>query len=72
MFGAIAKQIFGTANERYLKQLHNRVTDINAMESELEALDDAALQARTNWFKDRLDAGETLDDILIEFGEIGK
>ncbi len=66
MIGAIAKKLFGSANERYLKALHKQVAEINALEPELEALSDEDLKARTTLFKDRLDAGETLDDLLIE------
>ena len=66
MFGTIARHIFGTANERYLKRLHDRVADINAIEAEIEALDDTALRARTDWLRGRLEAGEGLDDILVD------
>ena len=66
MLGAIAKSVFGTANQRYLSRLQRRVGTINALESELEALSDEGLIARTAAFRDRLEAGETLDDILEE------
>ncbi|MCP5371374.1 MAG: preprotein translocase subunit SecA [Hyphomicrobiales bacterium] len=66
MLGAIAKRLFGSANERYLKQLDKDVRAINDLEPELEALDDDALRARTDQFRQRLEAGETLDDILVE------
>ena len=46
MLGAIARRLFGTANERFLKTLQPNVDAINAMESELEALSDDALRAR--------------------------
>ncbi|MGB0749833.1 MAG: preprotein translocase subunit SecA [Magnetospiraceae bacterium] len=66
MFGAIAKKVFGSANDRQVKKLLKTVEAINALEPELEALDDAALSARTAQFKERLAQGETLDDLLEE------
>jgi preprotein translocase subunit SecA len=66
MFGAIARRLFGTANERFLKGLYKHVAAINALEPELEALDDDALRNRTPWLKDRLAAGETVDDLLVD------
>jgi len=66
MFGVIARRLFGTANERYLKGLRRTVAAINALEPELEALDDAALAQRTVWFRERLDNGEKVDDLLVE------
>jgi preprotein translocase subunit SecA len=66
MFGAIARRLFGTANERFLKGLKKQVAAINALEPELEALDDDALRARTPWLKERLVAGESLDDLLVD------
>ncbi len=66
MFGAIARRLFGTANERFLKSLNKHVDAIGALEPELAALDDEGLRARTLWLKDRLAAGETLDDLLVD------
>jgi len=66
MFQAIAKRLFGSANDRYLKPLRNRVDAINALEPELEKLSDDELKARTPWFRERLEAGEDLDAILEE------
>jgi len=66
MLGALAKRLFGSANERFLKGLDPDVAAINALEPELEALDDASLRARTDAFRGRLTAGESLDDILVE------
>ena len=66
MFGAIARRLFGTANNRYLKTLQPTVDAINALESEIEKLDDAALRGRTALLRDRLAKGETLDDILVD------
>ena len=66
MIGALAKRLFGTANERFLRGLRPTVTAINKLEPELEKLSDADLRARTDWFKQRLAAGERLDDLLVE------
>lgn len=66
MIGALAKRLFGTVNDRALKRLDSNVAAINALEPELEALDDASLRARTAAFRERLQKGETVDDLLIE------
>jgi preprotein translocase subunit SecA len=66
MLGALARRLFGSANDRFLKGLSSQVAAINELESELVALDDDGLKARTQVFKDRLAQGETLDDILVE------
>ena len=64
MLNAIAKRLFGSANDRYLKRLNPRVDAINALEPTLIALSDDDLKARTPWLRGRLAAGETLDDVL--------
>jgi preprotein translocase subunit SecA len=66
MIGALARRLFGSANDRYVKSLGPLVDEINALEPEVAALDDAALRARTQQFKDRLAQDETLDDLLVE------
>ena len=66
MLGALARRLFGSANDRFLKGFSAQVVAINQLEDELAALDDAGLKARTQMFKDRLAQGETLDDILVE------
>src|SRR5579862_4399376 len=66
MIGALARRLFGTANDRYVKGLEPLVDEINALEPEIVALDDAGLRQRTQQFKDRLAQGESLDDILVE------
>jgi len=66
MIGAIARRLFGTANERYLKTLRKDVDAINALEPSLESLSDEELAARTPWLRGRLEAGESLDDLLID------
>ena len=62
----LAKKMFGTANDRFLKKLQPKVDAINALEADMQALSDEALKAKTQEFRDRLEAGETLDDILVE------
>ncbi len=59
-------QIFGSRNQRLLKQYQKTVRQINALEPQMEKLSDAELQAKTPEFKDRLAKGATLDDILPE------
>ena len=59
-------QIFGSRNERLLKQYRKTVAQINALESGLEQLSDTALQAKTDEFKQRVTAGETLEEVLPE------
>jgi len=66
MLEAIAKRLFGSANDRYLKKLDPDVQAINALEPAMEALSDADLAARTPWLKDRLAKGESLDDLLVD------
>ena len=65
MLGALAKKIFGSANDRRLKTYGPKVAAINALEPEIAALSDEALRARTDALKAELAAGKTLDDILV-------
>ncbi|RKF19348.1 preprotein translocase subunit SecA [Altericroceibacterium spongiae] len=66
MFGALAKSLFGSANERYVKSLNKVVDQINALESQLEAFSDEELTAQTDKFRQMLEGGSSLDDILPE------
>ena len=59
-------KLFGSRNDRLLKQYRKTVARINAMEPELEKLDDQALKAKTQEFQSRLGQGEALDDLLPE------
>jgi preprotein translocase subunit SecA len=59
-------KIFGSRNDRLLKQYRKTVERINALESEFEKLDDTQLRAKTEEFKTRVAGGEALDDILPE------
>ncbi|MGB8274812.1 MAG: preprotein translocase subunit SecA [Alphaproteobacteria bacterium] len=65
MIGAIARRIFGTANDRYVRRLYAQVAAINALEPELSHLSDDALRERTGELRARLAAGEPLDDLLV-------
>jgi preprotein translocase subunit SecA len=62
----ILKTLFGSRNDRLLKQYRKTVLKVNALESTLQSLDDGALQAKTAEFKSRLAAGESLDDLTAE------
>ena len=66
MLGAIARRLFGTANERFLKGLNRDVAAINAIEPQLEALSDDELRTRTPWLRERLDRGAPVDDLLAD------
>ncbi len=63
---ALAKQFFGSANERKIKPLWAVVTKINALEPRFQAMSDDELKAMTPAFRERLAAGEALDDLLPE------
>ena len=65
-FGSLAKQIFGSANERKIKPLWAVVAKVNALEPRYVAMSDEELRAMTPAFRERLAAGETLDDLLPE------
>ncbi len=60
------KNIFGSANDRYLRRLKKTVNKINSLEPVYEQLSDEALKAKTDEYKKRLSDGETLDDLLPE------
>ena len=64
MFDAIARRLFGSANDRYVRGLSSIVDQINALEPSVENLSDDELRGRTDQLKDRLKNGESLDDIL--------
>jgi len=63
---SIAGKIFGTTNDRKLRPYQKRVAEINALEGDFEALSDEQLRARTEEFRKRLEAGESLDALLPE------
>ncbi|MCC0044479.1 MAG: preprotein translocase subunit SecA [Brucellaceae bacterium] len=64
-FGALARKVFGSSNDRRLKAMRPRVEAINAMENEMQALSDADLAARTAKFREDLANGAKLDDLLV-------
>ena len=66
MFPKILTSIFGSRNDRLLKTYRRTVEKINALEPQFESLDDAALRAKTDEFRQRLAAGTSLDDLLPE------
>ena len=66
MFATIARAVFGTSNDRALKNFKRQVAAINAFEPEFEKLSDEALRGKTAAFRARLAEGESLDDILEE------
>ena len=66
MLGGIAKALFGSSNDRYVKSIMKIVDKINALEDQISVMDDERLKGQTQIFRDRLTAGETLDDILPE------
>jgi preprotein translocase subunit SecA len=65
MISAVARKLFGSANERRIRSYLPRVREINALEKELESLSDDALKARTDEFKKQVAEGVSLDDILV-------
>jgi len=66
MFNYVIRKIFGTRNERELKKLLPLVNRINSLEPAIRGLSDADLQGHTPIFRQRLQAGESLDDLLPE------
>jgi len=66
MVGKLFKKIFGSRNERLIKQMRKLVAQIGNYEADLQSLSDEQLQAKTAEFKQRLEKAETLDDLLPE------
>lgn len=66
MFSAIAKQLFGSANDRLVKRYGRDIEQINGFEAALKPLSDEELRAKTEAFRTRLHDGESLDDIMHE------
>jgi len=66
MFGALAKSIFGSSNDRYVKSLGKTVEQIASFEPTISAMSDEELAAQTVRFRERLAQGETLDGLLPE------
>lgn len=66
MLAGLAKSIFGSSNDRYVKSLGKMVQKIASYEAGFSAMSDEDLRAQTDLFRQRLSGGETLDDILPE------
>ena len=66
MIGSILTKVFGSKNERVLKDIQPLVNQINELESQIEHLDDSALAAKTAEFRQRAEKGESLEDLLPE------
>ncbi len=66
MLNRLLTSIFGSRNDRFVKQLGGIVKKINALEPQMQALSDAELQAKTPELKERIANGETLDKVLPE------
>ncbi|MDO6568310.1 preprotein translocase subunit SecA [Alteromonas sp. 1_MG-2023] len=66
MFSSILRKMFGSRNDRLLKKLQKNVDAINALEAEYEQLSDEALKAKTAEFKQRIEKGESLEDLMYE------
>ncbi|PWV82982.1 preprotein translocase subunit SecA [Halomonas sp. A11-A] len=66
MINSLLRKVVGSKNDREVKRMSRLAERITLLEPELQALDDASLRARTETFRGRLDAGETLDDLLVE------
>ena len=66
MFGKVVKKIFGSRNERYIKQLQKVVNKINSLEEQIQVLSDDDIKGQTEKFRQRLQNDETLEDILPE------
>jgi len=66
MISELVTKIIGSRNDRYLKKLRKVVNEINKLEPQMESLSDAELCAKTAEFKERVEAGESLDSLLVE------
>ncbi len=64
--GTIKKAVLGTPNDRKIKSVRPQVARINALEPEFQTLSDEQIIAKTQEFRDRLEKGESLDDLLPE------
>ncbi len=66
MLQNLAKRLFGSSNDRFVKTLYSGVAAINALEPDVEGLSDDDLIARTDWLRERIANGESLDDLLSD------
>ena len=65
VFDVLAK-VFGNKNERELKKLYPVISKINSLEPEMQVMSDDQLKTQSSLFKNRVEQGESLDDILPE------
>jgi len=63
-FGGLARKLFGSANDRRIRSYKSLVEAVNALEDQTKALSDAELAGKTIEFRQQLDAGKTLDDLM--------
>jgi len=68
----VLTKLFGSRNDRLLKELWPLANQINALEADMKALSDEALAAKTEEFRNRLEQGETEDDLLPEAFAVGR
>ena len=66
MLDTLLAKVFGTKNDREVKAIRPIVTEINALEPQMRELSDADLAAKTIEFKERIEQGATVDDLLVE------
>ena len=66
LFEKLVTSVVGSANVRYLKQLEPRVSAVNDLESVYQPMSNEELKEQTTLFRERLNAGESLDDLLVE------
>ena len=66
ILASIAKRLFGSSNDRVLKQFQQPVRTINELEASFDALSDDELRGKTDEFRQRVAAGESLDKLLPE------
>ncbi len=66
MLSSLGKKLFGSANDRFIRGLSGKVQQINELEPQLERLSDEELKGRTDWLRERLAGGESLDDLLVD------
>ena len=72
VIGSILSKLFGSRNERVVKRYTTRVDAIAELEPQMRALTDAELRAKTEEFRERYDAGETSNDLLVEVFAVGR
>jgi preprotein translocase subunit SecA len=66
MFGSLLQKVFGTRNERLIRQMSKTVSEVNALEPSVSALSDDELAAKTGEFRDRIEQGQTVEELLPE------